>query len=227
MRPTVYLFDVDGTLIRTGGAGRRALLRTFGRVFGREDAFDAFSFGGMTDRAIVRAGLLAIDIEPTEERIDEILVSYLDVLTDEVENAPTYDLHEGMAAALDAIEETPHALGLGTGNIREGARIKLTRVELFERFSFGGFGSDSEDRNELIRVGAQRGAQQLGVALEACRVVIVGDTPKDIEAARAVGGESVAVATGSYSRADLVTAGATWAFDSLASPNALPTLLGT
>ena len=226
MRPTVYLFDVDGTLIRTDGAGRRALLRTFGRVFGREDAFDAFRFGGMTDRAIVRAGLLAIDIEPTEERIDEILVSYLEVLVREVANARVYQTHTGMLEALDAIDETPHALGLGTGNIREGARIKLSRVELFERFSFGGFGSDAEDRNELIRVGAQRGAEQLGVPLEECRVVIVGDTPKDVEAAQALGGESVAVATGSFALEALVEAGATWAFDSLGAPGALEALLG-
>lgn len=224
--PNVYLFDIDGTLITTGGAGRKALLRTFEVLFDRGDAFDEIHFGGMTDRAIVRAGLTSIGEEPSEGRIDEVLKGYVEVLHDEVRNATRYAPHPGITEALDALADTSHAIGLGTGNIQEGARIKLSRLQLYERFAFGGFGSDHEDRAELIRIGAERGAAHLNVHVSECRVVIVGDTPKDIAAAEAIGAESLAVATGSFTVEQLEAAGATHAYQSLAAPDALETLLG-
>ena len=95
------------------------------------------------------------------------------------------------------------ALGLGTGNMREGARIKLGHAGIYHRFSFGGFGDDSIDRPEILAAGAQRGAAHLGLPLPACRVVVVGDTPKDVAAAQAIGAECIAVATGMHSVAEL------------------------
>jgi phosphoglycolate phosphatase-like HAD superfamily hydrolase len=118
------------------------------------------------------------------------------------------------------------AQGLGTGNVIEGARLKLEHVGLFEHFGFGGFGSDHELRVELIRVGAERGAQQLGRKREECRVVVIGDTPKDIDAARGIGAESLGVGTGSFSVTQLREHGATHAFDDLSTPGALAALLG-
>src|SRR6185436_4340956 len=103
--------------------------------------------------------------------------------------------------------------------------IKLGKVGLFERFAFGGYGSDHEHRPTLIRTGALRGAEQLGVPLEGCRVVVIGDTPSDVGAAQAMGAECVAVATGSFSVDALRGAGATWAFASLASAGALERVL--
>jgi phosphoglycolate phosphatase-like HAD superfamily hydrolase len=229
MRPTVLLFDVDGTLVTTGGVGRRALELAFERSLGRSDACRSFRLDGMTDRAIVRGGLLAIGVEPTEALIDRLLVDYLHVLGEEVAAAPdaTYRVHAGMREAVErASTRTTVAVGLGTGNIREGARIKLERVGLFDRFSFGGFGCDAEERTALIRRGAERGAARFGAAPEHCRVVVIGDTPKDVAAGRAIGAECIGVGTGHFSAEQLLAAGAHQAFADLAAPGACEAVLG-
>src|SRR5437016_4224259 len=182
MRPTVLLFDVDGTLVTTGGAGRRAIERAFADLHGKAGAV-AFDFSGMTDRAIVRAGFGAMGRTCNEPAIDAMLAAYLERLADEVRRATIYHLHAGMAEALDAALRPRFAVGLGTGNIREGARLKLDRVGIHGRFAFGGFGDDHEERVELIRIGAARGASRLGAPVAECRVVVIGDTPKDVAAA--------------------------------------------
>ena len=229
MRPTVLLFDVDGTLVTTGGVGRRALEIAFERSFGRRDACRSFRLDGMTDRAIVRTGMRAIEVEPTEALIDQVLADYLRVLAEEVAAAPeaSYRVHAGMGETLDAAGGRREvAVGLGTGNIREGARIKLERVGIYHRFAFGGFGCDAEDRTALIRRGAERGAALVGAPTEECRVVVIGDTPKDVAAAHAIGAESIGVGTGSFSAEQLLAAGATRAFATLAAAGALVAVLG-
>jgi phosphoglycolate phosphatase-like HAD superfamily hydrolase len=228
MRPTVLLWDIDGTLVTTGGVGRRAVERAFERRHGRADACNSIRFDGMTDRSITRLGLEAIGVEATDEAIDALLAAYVLVLQEELQLSPreSYRVHAGVEAALGAARERGMAQGLGTGNIVEGARLKLEHVGLYHHFGFGGFGSDHELRVELIRVGAERGARQLGRRREECRVVVIGDTPKDIDAARGVGAESLAVGTGSFSSAELRQYGATYAFDDLNAPGALTALLG-
>lgn len=224
--PSVLLFDIDGTLVTTGGAGRRAIERTFEAVYGRADACNEIQFGGMTDRAIVRAGLHAIDEAPTPEAIDAVLDAYVAILERELAlvDSTRYRVHLGMVEAIDAGTRAGAAVGLGTGNIRAGARAKLERVGLFERFTFGGFGDDSEDRTELLRVAAERGAKELGIPLSACRVVVIGDTPRDVAAAHGIGARCVAVTTGGATAADLVASGADHVFDTLAAPGALSAL---
>lgn len=228
MRPTVLLFDIDGTLVTTGGAGRRAIERAFGEIYGEPHACDDVAFDGMTDRAITRAGLTAISVEPTEAAIDDFLARYVACLEAEVQatDPARYRVHRGMSEAIEAGLARGMAVGLGTGNIREGARVKLERVGLYQRFSFGGFGDDHELRPELIRAGARRGVEQLGVAWEAARVVVIGDTPKDVAAAQAIGAESIGVGTGSWKTAQLKEHGATAAFDDLGAPGALAAVLG-
>jgi phosphoglycolate phosphatase len=229
MQPTVLLFDVDGTLVTTGGVGRRALELAFERAYGRRDACNGFRFDGMTDRAIARGGLLALGLPATTESIDEVLCHYLDVLAEEVAAASerTYRIHAGVSETLDALAAHPQfAVGLGTGNLREGARIKLERVGLFDRFGFGGFGCDDEDRTALLRLGAERGAAALALPLTKVRVVVIGDTPKDVAAAHGIGADSVGVGTGFFSVDDLLAAGATHAFPSLAVPGALQAVTG-
>ena len=228
MRPTVLLFDIDGTLITTGGAGKRAIERAFEKMHARDDAFRGLNFGGMTDRAIVRHGLTAIGKDAGDEHIDALLAEYVATLAEEVAKASDYPVHAGMHEALDAtVGRKGFAVGLGTGNIRAGAKVKLDRVGIHDRFSFGGFGCDHEDRTELIRRGAQRGAQELGAPLAACRVIVIGDTPKDISAAKGIGAESVAVATGSFKADALAECKPTLTVASLAAPGALAHLLGT
>ncbi len=227
-RPTVLLWDIDGTLVTTGGVGRRAVNRAFERRHQRPDACAAIRFDGMTDRSITRLGLQAIGVDPTEEAIDAVLSAYVEELKAELlETAREhYRVHEGVEAALAAARARGMAQGLGTGNIVEGARLKLEHVGLYHHFDFGGFGSDHELRVELIRMGAARGAARLGTPLERCRVVVIGDTPKDVDAARGIGAESLALGTGSFSAEALRQHGATHAFPSLTSPGALEALLG-
>jgi phosphoglycolate phosphatase-like HAD superfamily hydrolase len=227
MTPTVLLFDIDGTLVTTGGAGRRALERVFAHCFGRSDACP-FRLDGMTDRAIVRSALGYIGVAPTEQQIDAVLTDYLQILEEEVAQADPslYRLHAGILELLDALREEAHvAVGLGTGNIRQGARVKLSRVEIYDRFAFGGFGCDHEDRRELLRFGARRGADLLRAHPEDCRVVVIGDTPKDVAAARAIGAESIGVGTGRFSAAELLACGATAAFGDLSEAGAFAAVL--
>jgi phosphoglycolate phosphatase len=202
MRPTVVLFDIDGTLITCGGAGRASMERAFTDVVGRGDVLD-FPFGGMTDRAIARAGIERSGAAPSEPAIERLLTRYLAHLEGEVQRAERYRVLDGVVALLDRLEPIAHVVsGLGTGNVEHGARIKLDRASLWHRFAFGGFGSDAEDRAELLACGARRGAAHLGTSAPA-RVLVIGDTPRDVAAARAIGAEVVAVATGGYTREQL------------------------
>ncbi len=224
---TVLLFDIDGTLISSGGAGRKAVERAYATLHGRADAIAAINLGGMTDRAIVRHGLTAIGVQATEPSIDALIAKYLEYLADEVSRVEEhrYVVHAGMREAIDAGRARGMAIGLGTGNVREGARIKLSRVGLHGAFDFGGYGDDHELRPELIRRGAERGAAKLGVSLEDARVVVIGDTPHDVTAARAIGAQCLGVATGGFSVAQLMAAGADWAYETLADADAMTRLL--
>lgn len=218
---TIALFDLDGTLITTDGAGRRALVRALADLHGREDLCD-FPLAGKTDRAIVRQALQGAGLVCGEAAIDAVLFRYLELLPGEIAAAAGYGVLPGVSALLDALDADQHtAVGLGTGNIRPGAAIKLARADLMRRFAFGGFGSDAEDRAELLRIGAERGAQRLGHSLNECRVVIVGDTPRDVAAAQAIDASCVAVATGPHSAHELRAAGARWAVETLEDPRAL------
>ncbi len=224
MRPTVLLFDIDGTLVSTGGAGRRAMERAFAEHTGTAAALD-FSFAGMTDPAIVRLGLAHAGRPADADAIAAVLASYLRVLSEEVATADPFVVHLGVDRALRETAAWPRcAIGLGTGNIRDGAKVKLGRAGLFDRFAFGGFGCDSEDRAELLAVGAARGAALLGTARDECRVIVIGDTPKDVAAALAIGALALGVGTGPYSAMDLLACGAAWAFSSLEEDGALEAL---
>ncbi|HEU4407370.1 MAG TPA: haloacid dehalogenase-like hydrolase [Polyangiaceae bacterium] len=213
-RPTVYLFDIDGTLI-TGGGGRDAMERALALAVGAAEAHASFSFSGMTDRAIARRALAELGAEPDEDTIGRVIEHYLAFLIEDLAAAPCATPAGALAALERAGSFEGVALGLGTGNVERGARAKLARVGLAGRFTFGGFGCDHEERAELLRVGAARGAARLGRAPEACRVVVVGDTPLDVAAAHAIGAECVAVATGSYARAELAACGPAFTCDRL------------
>lgn len=225
-RATVVLFDVDGTLITCGGAGRRAMEEAFREVCGRSDVC-SFSFGGGTDRGIARQGLRNAGLEPDEAAIDALLARYLVHLEPLLAQSERYAVLPGVEALVDAVSAVQGlAVGLGTGNVERGARAKLQRGKLDQRFAFGGFGCDHEERARLLDAGAQRGATRLGVPREACRVVVVGDTPRDVEAAHAIGAECIAVATGTHDLASLRTTGAALVVEDLLAPEARDRILG-
>lgn len=225
--PTVLLFDIDGTLIDSGGAGRRAMVHAFETTHGRPDATTGFSFAGMTDQGILRRALSAIGVEVTPEAMDTILAAYLLQLEIELARSEHYRVLPGVASLVASLVELDGiAVGLGTGNVRDGAYAKLRRGDIHHHFEFGGFGCDAEDRTELLRAGAVRGAGQLGVPLEACRVVVIGDTPKDVAAAIGIGAACLGVGTGGSTPADLVALGAVWGFETLDDPAVRTVLRG-
>lgn len=192
------------------------MVGAFASLHGRDDVFEGTSFGGMTDRAIARLGLQALSKAVTEAEIDRALDAYLTLLESELAKADGYRILPGVMALLESLHGTPDvAIGLGTGNVRRGAYAKLARGALDGAFSFGGFGCDAEDRTELLRAGARRGAEMLGVPLDGCHVVVIGDTPKDVAAAKGIGARCIGVATGGYTAANLTECGAHRAFATL------------
>jgi len=227
--PTVILFDVDGTLVRCGGAGRAALRAALSDVYGaRDDDVFPSDFGGRTDRALVREALAGLGMTAgcdVERAIDAVIARYLTRLDETLRAATEYRVLPGVREILGRIAELANvAVGLGTGNVRAGAFAKLARGGLADAFSFGGFGCDAENRAELLRIGAERGARKLGIERAACRIVVVGDTPRDVAAARTIGAECLAVATGGSSLSELDAAGATHTVAHLAEPSAFVAL---
>jgi phosphoglycolate phosphatase len=205
----LYLFDIDGPLIGGDGAGRRAFERACQEVLGVVSALAGLRLDGMTDPLIldhVFATHLQRAARPAETAA--VLETYLRHLEPEVAHS-AYRVHEGVHEVLALLEGRGAAIGLATGNLREGARIKLSRGGLWQRFPFGGFGSDASDRAELVRVGIARGQARLGnPELRRDQIVVIGDTPRDVSAAHAAGAFAVAIATGSHPEDELRACGA-------------------
>lgn len=224
--PTILMFDLDGTLVTTGGAGRKAMDQAFQERHGRRDLLN-FTLAGLTDKLIVRRALEGAGLSGTDADIDAVLRRYLELLEHQVDQAEGYRVLPGVEALLrDIWSRRKVAMGLGTGNLEPGARIKLKRGKLNRFFNFGGFGSDAEDRSALLWTGIQRGAKRLHLPPERCQVTIIGDTPRDVSAALELGYRSVGVATGPHSRQDLLRAGATAALEDFTAPEALRVVLG-
>ena len=195
----IVLFDIDGTLIDPRGAGTRSLNACFHQVYGRAGAADGIMASGQTDAFLFPAiaDRLGIPWEP-----DRVYPVYLSALAEELPRGPARILPgvQALCAALAARGDL--AVGLQTGNIRAAAEMKLAYAGLADHFRFGGFGEDGPDRGDLVRTAIARAARP-GVP-----VVVIGDAPNDVLAARAVGARAVAVATGWHPRAELEALGA-------------------
>jgi len=220
------LFDLDGTLVATSGAGRAAIDAAFAALHGRVDACSGFSMAGMTDKAIIRRALRDIGQRDDDAAVAAVLARYLDLLDGTLKQAKGLRVLDGVIPLLDLLAEFDGiALGLGTGNVRAGAQRKLGRAQLWHRFSFGGFGDDDESRPALIRIAAERGAMALRAPLSVCKVVVIGDTALDVAAARANGFRALAVASGPVPRTELEAARPDHVCDSLAERAAVDWLL--
>jgi phosphoglycolate phosphatase len=214
----LILFDVDGTLL-TGGPAKEAFRLAMVRVYGTAGPIDAWEFSGKTDPQIARELLEAEGLEAG--RIDEgmpaLWRAYLVELERRLPAEPTRIL-PGVSELVEALEERGEvALGLVTGNVSRGAQLKLGAVGLAGRFPVGAFGSDHESRNELPGIALQRAHAEWGIRFEPTKVVVVGDTPRDVACGRHHGTRTVGVATGRFGPADLEEAGADAVLDDLGS----------
>jgi phosphoglycolate phosphatase-like HAD superfamily hydrolase len=205
------LFDIDGTLLVTGGAGGAAWQRAFDQLYGVEADVAEHTDAGMTDPEI--AAILFREVigrEGTAEERSRAIGCYLKHLPETVAESEGYRIMPGIDELLDRLIDSGILLGLVTGNIEAAAHIKLSRGHLNRFFSFGGYGSDSADRTEVTEAALRRGELVSGGILTEGACIAVGDTPRDIKAGHGAGIKVVGVATGSYSLDQLEQAGADW-----------------
>lgn len=222
----IVLWDIDNTLLYSGGAGSLAMTRAFRDLYGVDDAFRLIEFSGRTDAAIFTDCARCYDIAderiPAErERFLEAYIQHLEPALHEVRGA----LMPGVSALLDALDATPHVTqALGTGNFRRGSELKLRHYDIARYFPglMGGFGEDSESRDAMIGIAIKR----LVPNGTRPRVAVIGDTPHDVTAARANDAFALAVATGRNSVEELKTAGADATFATLEDTKAVLRALG-
>jgi phosphoglycolate phosphatase len=213
----VVLFDIDGTLVRTGRAGARGMNAAFERLYGVAGALDKVSLAGRTDRAIVNQVLREIGHDATDEAVATLRDAYLEHLgTELAKPVAGAEVLPGVARVLDALETRDDiAVGLLTGNFERGAAIKLGYFQLWSRFGFGAFGDAHVNRRDLVPIARAQAARAGAGDIPVHRVVVIGDTPLDVDCARAHGARSVGVATGPFSRTELAAAEADLALDTL------------
>jgi len=206
----LLLFDIDGTLVLTGGAGVRALNRAFQEIVGIDNAMEGIRPHGKTDPAIVREIFMERGANGhSPDTVARILDAYIRFLPEEVRLSTTYRVLPGILTFLETFKEDSRILcGLATGNVEQGARIKLERGNLNSYFRFGGFGSDAENRTHLVRHAAESGIRQAGQKIAPEDIFVIGDTPRDVEAGREAGFCTVGVATSDYSKEQLEETGA-------------------
>ena len=231
MTTTLVLWDIDNTLLYTGGAGSRGMTRAFRDLYGIDDAFGRVEFSGRTDTAIFRDcarahGIAEADLDAEQQRFLDAYVPYLRAALDECDG----HLMPGVAALLDALSsrDGEAVQALGTGNFSRGGELKLRHYGIDHHFPGlrGGFGEDSESRDAVIGLAIERLAGANGNDARP-RVIVVGDTPHDVAAARSNGAFALAVATGRDSAASLLACGADIALDDLSDTDrVLEILLG-
>ena len=203
----ILFFDIDGTLIDSGGAGRLAMESALLAEFGIEVSDQHVPYAGRTDSAIISDLLRAHDLEVTPENIRRFLVNYLGHLPLCLTQRQGQAL-PGVRPLLEALQgRSDVLLGLLTGNVEAGARNKLSHFELNHYFQCGGFADDLVERNDVARVARQRAEQHLGREIdESITMWVIGDTPHDVTCGRAIGARVLAVATGSHTVSQLQSA---------------------
>jgi phosphoglycolate phosphatase-like HAD superfamily hydrolase len=213
------LFDIDGTLIESGGASDRAWHRAFEELHGVDVEISKVTGKGVPDPAVGRQAFEAvIGRQPADKEMAKLMARRLEYLPEEVESSTGYMVMPGVEETLDRLIDDGHLVGVVTGNVEGAAHIKLARANLNRFFSFGGYGSDSPDRTELTRRALERGDVVAGHALDRARCFSVGDTPLDVEAGHGAGIRVTGVATGKFSVEELLDAKADAAVESLLEP---------
>ena len=215
-KPLAILFDIDGTLISSGGAGAESWRRAFNELYGIPADIGQFTDAGMTDPEVGRLTFAnVIGREPTEEEMATLMARRQAALPEAVAESKGYKVLPGVERTLERLADAGFLLGLTTGGTEAAAHTKLERGDLNRFFTFGGYGSDSPDRATLTRRAIERAGEVLRRPVDPKRVLVVGDTPLDIEAAHAAGAMAVGVASGHHSEEDLRRAGADYVLGSL------------
>lgn len=216
----LVLFDIDGTLVDTGGAGARGWEWAFERFFTSPGVdISKYSRSGMTDPVIARHVFQEVmQREPRDGELAQLMSGYMAVVPDFVAASEGYTVLDGVPELLERLTREGILLGITSGGLEPAAHAKLGRGQLNRFFLLGGYGSDSEDRIELTRIAIERGERRLGRRIEPDRIAVVGDTPLDVDAAEGVGVVSVAVASGRYTVGQLREAGADYVLSSLRDP---------
>lgn len=210
------LFDVDGTLIISGGAGADSWRLAFDELYGIPADIGKFTDTGMTDPDVGRKTFEAVlHREPTPAEFSKLLERRLHYLHQTVRESKHYQVLDGVAELLPKLLAEGYLLGLVTGNLEAAAHIKMHRGKLNRFFSFGGYGSDSSDRAEVTRIALRRAALVFGAELGPERCVVVGDTPHDADAAHAAEIACVGVASHNFNAEQLREGGADWVIESL------------
>ncbi len=211
------LFDIDGTLLASGGAGKAALELAFTEIFGVPLRVQ-IPYSGRTDRAIARDLLRTHEIDDSLENWQRLRAGYLARLPDSL-NRHDGRVLPGILAVLETLQQRADvAIGLLTGNVHAGARVKLGHYGLYDHFAFGGFGDHHFDRDDVAREALAAVQTHLGSQVAPERVWVIGDTPLDVRCARAIGANVVAVATGIHSAAQLREAGPDLTLDDFSDP---------
>ena len=224
MSAGLVLFDIDGTLILSGGAGVRSMTRAFESTFGVADAFAGMVIAGRTDTYLLSSALAGAGLPDTADAHARFHACYLPILAEEIHRRGNgrYGIMPGVEALLAALQAREHVhLALLTGNYQRAARIKLDHFGLGGFFEWGVFGEESPDRNVLGRLALTRAESRKVPAAARARPIVIGDTPDDIACAHAAGACAVAVATGSYSVEQLRAAGADITFSDLSDTEAV------
>ena len=219
------LFDIDGTLIDSGGAGLRALNHAFKEMFSVPEAFKGISMAGKTDPQIIGEGLRLHGIKCSNGVVPEVIDRYLKHLEGNIDPLKGHVM-AGIRDALDLLaSDDAYLLGLLSGNVTRGARIKLEAYDLSQYFSIGAFGDDDADRKMLLPIALKKLREDKAVSLAYSDCVVIGDTPRDIECSKPYGAFAMAVATGPYPYGVLTEAGADIVFEDLSDTQTLMSTL--
>lgn len=222
MRPaTLCLFDIDGTILTSGGAGEEALRKAARDFAGADDDLAGVEISGRTDKLIAMQICRRHGREPSPENITAFINLYLAHL-EPLLPVKKGRLLPGIPGLLAALKADPRvALGLLTGNVEKGARLKLSHYGVWDYFEFGAFADDSHDRNELGPFAMARAAALHGAGFDPARTFVIGDTPHDVACGKAIGAKTVVVATGSHPREELAACGPDFLFDDLSDAAAV------
>jgi phosphoglycolate phosphatase-like HAD superfamily hydrolase len=217
----LYLFDIDGTLITSGGAGVTSFSEAVQELCGSLAPLEGINFAGNTDTGIARSVLLAAGMEPSQENIMALLDAYLGKLSDRI-HLHQGGLLPGIIPLLEKMNKCPDCvLALLTGNLAAGARVKLSHYGVWHYFGFGAYADDHHVRNELGPVAMTRALEKHGEEFTPDRIYVIGDTPRDIECGKVFGAVTVAVATGHYSREELASHAPDFLFDDFSDVDAV------